>query len=100
MPSLIVTFSRIDATHHYVAPVANGSGARTETLTMPAESSAAAAGEEIVELLADADCWVAIGATPDTTIATDGTGAARKLLADTAYQFRVAAGDIVAVEAA
>lgn len=77
MPSLIVTFARITAANRYVAPVADGSGARTETLTMPSESSPAETGEQIVELLADADCWVAIGATPDTTIATDGTGAAR-----------------------
>ena len=73
---------------------------RTETLTMPATGTLAVISEQIVELLADADCWVAIGPTPDAGIATDGTGAARKLLAGTSYAFSVAEGDKVAVEAA
>ena len=100
MATLIVTYSRIDGSHHYVAPVAQGSNVRTETLTMPATGALAAIDEEIVELLADADCWVAIGSAPDSGIATDGTGAARKLKADTPYQFHVRTGDKVAVEAA
>ena len=101
MATLIVTFARIDGTHHYVAPVAQGSNVRTETITMPATGSlTVAAPEEIVELLPDADCWVAIGPTPDASVGTDGTAAARKLKADTAYTFHVSPGDKVAVEAA
>lgn len=100
MATLIVTFSHVDASRDYDAPLAKGSAARTETLTMPAESSAALAGEDVVELLADADCWVAIGSAPDASIATDGTGAARKLLSGTPYQFHVETGDRIAVEAA
>lgn len=101
MATLIVTYSRIDGSHHYVAPVAMGANVRTETLTMPATGALAAIDEEIVELLSDADCWVAIGQpAPDSGIATDGTGAARKLKADIPYQFHVRTGDTVAVEAA
>lgn len=101
MSTLIVTFSRIDGSHHYIAPVAKGANVRTETITMDGTGALSAeAGEGIVELLADADCWVAIGANPDATIATDGTGAARKLLSGTHYTFHVSTGDTVAVEAA
>lgn len=101
MATLIVTFSRIDTSAGYVAPIAQGSNVRTETITMPATGTlTCSAPEEVVELLADADCWVAIGPTPDSTIATDGTGTARKLLSATPYQFSVQIGDKVAVEAA
>lgn len=101
MATLIVTFTHVDASRHYDAPLAKGSSARTETITMPATGAlTAAAGEDVVELLADADCWVAIGTAPDSGIASDGTGAARKLLSGTPYQFHVEPGDKVAVEAA
>ena len=103
MATLIVTYSSAFPTPPRVAtaPVAVGSMARTETITMPAAGSlAAVAGENIVELLADADCWVAIGSDPDSTIATDGTGGARKLKANLPYSFHVETGDTVAVEAA
>jgi hypothetical protein len=101
MATLIVTYSHVDASRDYDAPLAKGSAARTETITMPATGTlTATAPEDVVELLADADCWVAIGSAPDSTIATDGTGSARKILSGTPYQFHVVTGDKVAVEAA
>lgn len=100
MATLIVTFSHINGRRTFNPPVAQGSNVRTETLTMPATGALVAAGEHIIELLADADCWVAIGAAPDPAIATDGTGAARKLRANIPYSFDVSDGDKVAVEAA
>lgn len=100
MATLIVTLSRLKAATFSTAPVARGSACRTETITMPASGGLTAAGEEIVELLADADCWVAIGETPDSSLATDGTGTARKIKADIPYTFGIQDGEKVAVEAA
>ncbi|RWO57116.1 hypothetical protein [Mesorhizobium sp.] len=100
MATLIVTLSRLNARRHATAPVAQGSQCRTETIPMPASGDLVANGEEIVELLADADCWVAIGADPDSSLATDGTGTARKLKADVPYTFGIQDGEKVAVEAA
>lgn len=100
MASLIVTFTYVDASREYDAPLSKGAAARTETITMPGESTPAAGNESVVELLADADCWVAIGANPDATIATDGTGRARLVKADIPYQFQVEPGDSIAVAAA
>lgn len=101
MARLIVTFSRIDSSKVYDPPVAKGSDIRTEILTMPGTTTMAAeAGEEIVELLADADCWVGIGSAPSSDISTDGTGAsARFLKANVPYTFSVSEGDKVAAEA-
>ncbi|RWC29856.1 MAG: hypothetical protein EOS70_23495 [Mesorhizobium sp.] len=100
MATLIVTYSRINARRAYNSPVAQGSACRTETITMPGTGSLTVDGEEVVELVADADCWVAIGEDPDSTIATDGTGAARKLISGIPYTFGVRDGDKTAVEAA
>jgi hypothetical protein len=100
MATLIVTLSRLNARRLATAPVAQGSGCRTETITMPASGALVADGEEIIELLADADCWVAIGETPDSSLATDGTGTARKIKADLPYTFGIQDGEKVAVEAA
>ncbi|AEH88209.1 hypothetical protein [Mesorhizobium opportunistum] len=100
MSTLIVTLSRLNARRTAVAPVAQGAACRTETVTMPGSGNYTADGEEIVELLADADCWVAIGTVPHSTILTDGTGSARKLKANVPYQFGIQDGEKVAVEAA
>lgn len=100
MATLIVTYSHINGRNTFNPPVAQGAGVRTETLTIPATGTLTAATEQVVELLADADCWVAIGAAPDAGVATDGTAAARKLTAGVPYAFSVAEGDKVAVEAA
>lgn len=100
MATLIVTLSRLNARRHATAPVSQGSQCRTETITMPASGALTANGEEIVEILADADCWVAIGTDPDSSLATDGTGTARKIMADIPYTFGIQDGEKVAVEAA
>ncbi|RWF44308.1 MAG: hypothetical protein EOS65_02720 [Mesorhizobium sp.] len=95
MATLIVTLSRIDATRDYDPPVAKGSGCRTETLTLPATGTLTASGETIVELLADADSWVAIGTSPDV----DGTDV-RKIKANVPYTFGIADGEKVKVKVA
>lgn len=102
MATLIVTLSRLNARRTAVAPVAQGSSCRTETITFSTSTNGAltADGEEIVELLADADCLVAIGTSPHSTLLTDGTGTARKLKANIPYQFGIQDGEKVAVEAA
>lgn len=93
MATLVVTFSKIDASHHYVAPIAKGAGVRSETLTLPATGTLTAqAGEEIIELLADADCTVNIGPAPAAT-----ANVSRRLKANIPYQFSAALGDKVAV---
>lgn len=93
MATLVVTFSGIDATHHFTAPVARGASVRSETLTLPATGALAAlAGDGIVELLADADCTVNIGPAPVTT-----ANISRKLKSGIPYQFSVVTGDKVAV---
>lgn len=85
-------------------PVAVGSSARSETIEIPSASAgpetgtlSAASGEDVVELLAEADCWVAIGANPNPDAVSDGAQLARVVKADLPYQFSVAAGDKVAV---
>ncbi|TIX27292.1 hypothetical protein [Mesorhizobium sp.] len=93
MATLIVTLSRIDASRDYDAPVAQGSGCRTEIITMPADGNLTASGEEIVELLADADCWVAVGDDPDADSADR-----RKLKADIPYTFGIHDGQKVAAK--
>lgn len=95
MATLVVTLSRIDASRDYDAPVAQGSGCRTESITMPASGNLVANGEEIVELLADADCWVAVGTVPDANSADR-----RKLKADVPYTFGIHDGEKIAVLAA
>jgi hypothetical protein len=59
----------------------------------------AATGETIVELTADADCWVAIGSVPDTSAASDGTRAAHLLKSGVTTSYWVEEGDSVAVAA-
>ncbi|TIU59359.1 MAG: sn-glycerol-1-phosphate dehydrogenase [Mesorhizobium sp.] len=95
MATLIVTLSRINATRDYDPPVSQGSGCRTESITIPNTGDLTADGETIVELLADADCWVAVGAAPDV----DGTDV-RKLKADIPYTFGISDGEKVKVKAA
>ncbi|RWC25924.1 MAG: hypothetical protein EOS27_27110 [Mesorhizobium sp.] len=95
MATLIVTLSRIDASRDYDAPVAQGSGCRTEIITMPDSGDLTAAGEEIVELLADADCWVSVGDAPDAD-----SSDRRKIKADIPYTFGIQSGEKVAVKAA
>src|SRR5262245_8111471 len=72
MASLFVTFSRHINTAG--APIMDGSKARSFELTMPATSSfSAAAGENVIRLVADAACWVAIHTAPIAAIPTSTT---------------------------
>ena len=102
MATLTATYTRAFAqvSRHEIGPVLVGSAARSEVITMPATGTMlAVAGEDIVSLVADADAWVAIGATPDVT-AADGVRAAHKLISGVPYQFAVSVGDTIDVEAA
>lgn len=97
MARLVVTFSRIDSSKVYDAPVAKGSDIRTEIVTMPGNTAMVAeAGEEIVELTADEDCWVAIGTDPEG-VTTEGSGDSRLIKAGIPYTFSIAAGESVSV---
>ena len=83
------------------APVAVGAKARSEDITMPGSGNLSAeAGDTIVELTADADCWAGIGTAPDPAAATDGTRTAHFLKSGVPYTFWVEEGHKVKVEAA
>jgi len=104
--ALIVTFtSHVLASRPvHVAPLSVGAAARTEQLE-PATASAvttlaAEAGEDVVELLAQEDCWYAIGADPDAEIPSAPGSASRPLLAGERTEKSVSPGDKVAVIAA
>ncbi|TGQ69507.1 hypothetical protein EN829_015095 [Mesorhizobium sp. M00.F.Ca.ET.186.01.1.1] len=102
MATLIVTYSRAfpNVFGSQVVPVAVGADARSEAVTMPGSSDLTAApGEGIVVLLADADCWVAVGPDPDTSADGDGVRAAWPVPAGAPYPLLVAEGDGIAVEA-
>lgn len=102
MSTLTVTFTTAfpSPPRAVSAPVAVGSAARTEQITMPDTGALSAeAGETIVELTADADCWVAIGSAPDTSAASDGTRAAHLLKSGVTTVYWVETGDSVAVAA-
>lgn len=106
MASLYVTFSSAFPAPAKArnVPLAVGSMARTEVLEIPSQSTgpstgtlSAAAGEDVVELLSEQDCWVAIGAAPDPDAVSGGATLGRLIKADLPYQFAVATGDKVAV---
>lgn len=101
MATLIATYSRAfpNTFGNQVSDVAIGAAARSEAITMPDTGAlTAAAGETIVVLLADADCWVAVGPDPSTAEA-GGARAAWPVPAGSPYPLLVAPGDKVAVEA-
>lgn len=106
MSSLTLTLSSAfsNPARAYAVPLANGEDARTEIIAIPAATAGASTGtlicaadENCLELVADADCWVAIGATPDPEAASDGTRAARLLKSGIPYQYRIREGSAVAV---
>lgn len=103
MADLIVTFTKISAPSPlYSDPLEIGSMARCEAINIGADSAcstlAAAAGEDIISLLANADCWIAIGAKPRAAAVVAGAiGVGRKLLSGTDSQFAVSIGDKIAV---
>jgi hypothetical protein len=110
MATLVVTFSSAfsNPARAHSVPLATGSMARTEIITLGSASGGGtpgtllcAANEDVAELVADADCWVAIGDAPNPE-STDDDGArlAHYLKADMPYQYRVAAGQSVAASEA
>lgn len=99
MAELVVTFSKVSGGHSYDAPIAQGSAVRTEVLTMPADGELEVLGEQVVELLSDADCWVVIGSGVENADADAASGVARKLKAGFPYTYGVSNGDRVAVAA-
>jgi len=100
MATVTVTFTRgnmndVDAD---IGSIAIGAAARSEVITLPGTGDLEAAPEEdVVELLASADCWVAIGGDPDPA---DNAGVrnAHFLKANLPYQYYVDSGDKVAGE--
>lgn len=101
MATLIATYSRAfpNVVDEQIASVAVGAGARSEAISIPGTGDLiAASGETVVVLLADADCWVAIGPDPDTA-ESNGARAAWPVPAGAPYPLLIAPGDTVAVEA-
>jgi len=101
MATLIVTFTAAfgNVAAGQAGNIAGGSGARSETITLPDTTNlSAASGDAAVELLASADCWVAIGVDPDPAAASDGTRHAHYVKANLPYQYRTAIGEFVAAE--
>lgn len=105
MPYLHVTFSRavptVPAGVSLDLPIAVGRYAASERLdigsdTDPHVSAAASADDYIVELLAEANCWVEIGENPSPSV---GGATSRKLLANERLQYWVLPGDKVGVRA-
>lgn len=98
MADLIVTFTRAvpDPPRAVQLPVVVGRSARTEVIAIAGTAAdgtlAAVAGEHIVTLEAGADCWVAIGTSPDP----DSTNR-HPLKIGVLRPFWVELGDIVAV---
>jgi hypothetical protein len=101
MATLIATYSRAfpNTFGNQVSDVAVGAAARSEAITMPATGALTAqAGETVVVLLADADCWVAVGETPSTGADGDGVRTAWPVPAGMPYPLLIAPGQTVAVE--
>jgi hypothetical protein len=101
MATVTVTFTRgnmndVDAD---IGSLAVGNAARSEVITLPATGDlVAAASENVVELLASDDCWIAIGQAPDPAEDSGGFRNGRFLKADLPYQYTVTTGDKVAGE--
>ncbi len=101
MATLTVTYMRAFPNVYgtQAAAIGCGFGARSEVLTLPATGTLVAGnGENAVELLADADCWVAIGPSPSTS-ESGGVRAAHRLKAGIPYQYQVDGGHTVAASA-
>jgi hypothetical protein len=104
MANLIVTFTsaRPSPAQDNPSPVMVGSMARTEVMEIPGASDGdsistlAAAGQEtIVNLYAEAACWVAIGETPEVETTEGSYG--HYIPASLPVQFWVEVGEKVAV---
>lgn len=108
---LAVTFTRVVPSQGrvHLIPVVRGSAARTELIELVTDSAvgqlAAEAGEDVVVLDCDVDCWVAIGPDPvaavPVDVASDGQAVGvHKVIAGQRTPFGVDLGDKVAVIAA
>ncbi len=101
MADLVVVFTKAikSAPTVLIVPLEIGSETDTEVVSIGTSSDettkVAADGRDIVDILAGADCWIAIGANPT---AVEGSG--RMMLEGERLQFTVSAGDKVAVIAA
>lgn len=90
MTTLYITLSKAFGGPSAV-PLAVGSGARTEVVTISGDVLAditVGISEDVVSLYSDADCWVSIGASPDV----NGTNI-RFLAATVEKEFTVSAGE-------
>ncbi len=99
MANLIVTFSRARDYPGAIAPVSVGRNSRTEQVAIPLLASGDTVGtltansdENLVELVALAPCWVAIGQSPEAL-----AGACRYIPLGVPMAFWVSDGDAVAV---
>lgn len=99
MADLIVTFGRI------VGPVMGGRNCRTEAMliTSPAEVSDMVCdpsdnfNENVADLLAGADCWVEIGASPVAAAPGSDPSDSFKMLSGERVQRSIVKGDRVSV---
>ena len=101
--ALIVTYSSVFSVsdpQHVYAPVMVGSKARTERIVMSSASVGSTAGslscasdECIVDIYAQADCWVQVGPTP---VAETEGATSRFMAAGERAQYWVEAGAKVA----
>ena len=101
MATITVTFTRgnMNDVDSDIGSLAVGSAARSEVITLPDTGNLVAASDEnVVELLASADCWAAIGAAPDPADNSAGVRQAHFLKANLPYQYTVTTGDKVAGE--
>lgn len=107
MAYLIVTFGRAGGD----VPVMRGANQRTEKLSIdaattdpaPATEMVADAGsnygENVVDLIAEAKCWVEIGPDPDAGDSGSGIGNSFVMLLGERRQYSIAKGDKVSVVA-
>ena len=83
-------------------PISDGSNARGETITVPSDGSSTAGNlsaqenEHVVEVIADGDCWIAVGTAPDASAASDGTRVAHPIASGVPAYFWVSTGESVA----
>jgi hypothetical protein len=104
MATLTVTFTRAVLRGSVAPPLAVGRQCRAEHVTLGTTDSTsglltAGDGENVVELVTEADCYEEIGESPDATTdaATgDDSFASRLLKANVAREFWVEPGDKVA----
>ncbi|MEK9752498.1 MAG: hypothetical protein VW338_04705 [Rhodospirillaceae bacterium] len=108
MATLYVNFSRAALGEETFVPVPYGPAARSEMIDIGGTSEvgdiSAAAGEDVIEVYADTDCWIQIGAAPVATAGELGSAPqvndCRFLPASTFREYAVDPGHKIAVIAA